>query len=118
MTTNHTVQIVQRLEMDTLDLCISIDIYVLKVQYGKRIGYMSAWCEAGQDVKALLDLERKERLRRTIEYYTRIKRMDLFKEDSYEKFDHYFPASTTELKAKKHFELMVEMAPLTQFINQ
>ena len=117
MKTTHTVQIVQSKTVDTFDFTIAIDIYVLKVQYCKKQGWMTAWCESGKDIKALLDQNREIRLQRIKDYYKK-PFTGTYKEWNYENFEFYFPASTTELRAKKHFKLMAETALLTKFINQ
>ena len=116
-TTNHTITIFKRQTLDTFDFSIDLDIYILKVQYGKKQGWMTAWCESGKDIKALLDINREIRLQRIKDYYKK-PFTGTYKEWEYETFDFYFPASTTEARAKKHFKLMVEMTPKTKFINE
>lgn len=112
------VKIVRMLTVDTFDFTLRIDLYVLKVQYGKRIGYMTAWCESGKDIHSVLNENREIRLSNTMNYYIRINRTQYWNAAEYEKFEFYFPSSTTELKAKKHFQKMAELAPKTKFINQ
>ena len=112
-TTNHTITVFKKQTVDTFDFTIGIDIYLIKVQYGKKQGWMTAWCESGKEVKELMRQDRERRLQYLKDWHGRE-----FKEWNYENFDFYFPAHATELRAKKHFKLMVESAPKTKFINQ
>lgn len=87
-----------------------IDITLSQVSFGKRTGYQTNWFATGKDMNELMEEHRQRRLD-----HAKQCQGWRFRLSDYETFGFYFPTSTGEVTASKHFSKMLEAAPNTNF---